>query len=403
MHAPLTAHMTQRGIAGSRRFRVADIVLVSLLAFFAAIVVRDAVRVTQAGEWGFDFKGSIWQPAHDITAGVNPYPEPTESSLYVGNAPLHPPLAFVFGLPLTAFDADVASAIWLVVLLAAAAASLWLLRVRDWRCYAAVAVSQPLFEGVSVGNLTILLMLPAALAWRYRARVIVVGVATGLAMALKLFLWPLLIWLLVTRRFKAAVLAFGVAVGLIVASWSVIGFDGARDYPKLLSSASRVLAERSTSVVATIGVFGGSRTLGQLVGILAGAAVLGVVALRVKHERDRTMFAAALCSSLLFAPVVWTHYFALLFLAIAVVRPTFDWIWLVPVSLRLLRRIAEELPPAPYRACCPPEGTESPSSWLAFHSELPAWWLVGSTAALMIIVLYVIRQSGKWARPQVDA
>ena len=59
-------------------------------------------------------------------------------------------------------------------------------------------------HGLFYGNLTVLLVLPLALAWRYRDRARVVGLAVGVAVAAKLFVWPLVVWLLLTRRFRAA-------------------------------------------------------------------------------------------------------------------------------------------------------------------------------------------------------
>jgi len=356
---------------GRRRVRVSDLLLLALIAKLARLGIHEYRFLIREGPFGFDFQGSMWQPAHDVLKGSNPYFPPVDGTIYRGNSPLYPPLSFIVALPFAQLGFHTAAVLWSIALGLAAVGSLWILDVRDWRCYLLMAVAQPLIEGVSLGNLSVLLMLVAALAWRYRDRAYVTGAAVAVAVALKLFLWPLLLWLALTRRYRAAVGgALGTAL-LLLAAWAAIGFDGLRDYPKLLSVASRILAQRSESVTATVAGLGGGRTLGEIVGVLAGAAVLLATAAAGRgRRRDGALFVAAMSAALLVTPVAWTHYYALLFVALAVVRPSFSWIWVLPASLRLLdyaQRV--HLPPTPHIACCPPPGAVSPSSWIAFHSE----------------------------------
>ena len=90
-------------------------------------------------------------------------------------------------------------------------AALWILGVRDWRCYVIALTSPVVVHGLYYGNLTIVMVLLVALAWRYRERARIAGLALGAAVAAKLFVWPLVVWLLLTRRFRAAAWAIGSA------------------------------------------------------------------------------------------------------------------------------------------------------------------------------------------------
>ena len=63
--------------------------------------------------------------------------------------------------------------------------------------------------GSSSGTSRCCSSLPLALAWRYRERARVAGLAVGVAVAAKLFVAPLVVWLLLTRRFRAAAWAVG--------------------------------------------------------------------------------------------------------------------------------------------------------------------------------------------------
>jgi Glycosyltransferase family 87 len=384
---------------GRLRVRVSDLLLLALVAKLARMGVHEYRFLIREGPFGFDFRGSMWQPAHNVLKGVNPYFPPVDATVYRGNSPLYPPPSFVLALPFAQLGFHSAAVVWSIVLGVAAGGSLWILGVRDWRCYLLLALSQPLIEGLSLGNLSILLMLLAALAWRYRDRPYVTGTAAAVAVALKLFLWPLLVWLALTRRYRAAVVgALGTAF-LLLASWAAIGFDGLRDYPKLLSVASRILAERSESVTATVTGLGGSRTLGETVGVLAGAAVLLATAAGGGRRRDSALFVAAVSAALLVTPVAWTHYYALLFVALAVVRPSFSWLWVLPASLRLLDYAQRlHVPPAPHVACCPPPGVVSPSSWIAFHSELPFWYVLGHTVVALVVGLYAVNVARRGTR-----
>jgi len=46
------------------------------------------------------------------------------------------------------------------------------------------------------------------------------------------------------------------------------------------------------------------------------------------HRRSFALFVAA---TLLLSPIVWLDYFALTAIPLAVVRPTFSWVWPLPV------------------------------------------------------------------------
>src|SRR5439155_19218795 len=103
----------------------------------------------------------------------------------------------------------VADMLMIVLLIAAAAATAYVLNVRDWRVYGALFLWPPVLSGIQTGNLTLLLGLVAALAWRYRDRRFLPGLLVGFAVAAKVFMWPLMVWLVASRRFGAALAAAG--------------------------------------------------------------------------------------------------------------------------------------------------------------------------------------------------
>src|SRR5207247_616954 len=162
----------------------------------------------------------------------------------------YPPLLAFLATPLHPFGVAVAATAAMLVLLAAIAVALWLLGVRDWRCYCLVPLYPMTRSAVGLGTVGPLLLLGTAIAWRWRDRVSAGSLGAGAAVALKLFLWPLVVWLAATRRLRAATAAVAVALVLALVPWAAIGFAGLTKYPSLLHRLSDEEAGASYSVYA---------------------------------------------------------------------------------------------------------------------------------------------------------
>jgi hypothetical protein len=313
---------------------VALAVVLTLVAYWWFTMV-----VSGPTDWAFDFR-QFWQGGNDVVNGVSPYPTVAQIDAAgdefgptriqeIFRFP-YPASAAVALAPLGVLDFDLAAAIWGVLLIASIFAALWILDVRDWRVVAVVVTSHPVITSVRLGTFTPVLLLLVAVAWRWRDRRWIVGSALAAALSLKLFLWPLLVWLVATRRFAAAAIAVGVAVVTTLAAWAVIGFEGLTSYPRLLG--------RLTDIVDTVGL--SLVALGDLAGLPAGVAkalpfVVGfplLIAVLVVAKRDdgnRRAFSIALVASLALTPILWLHYFSLLVAPLAIARPRFGWAWVL--------------------------------------------------------------------------
>ena len=124
---------------------------------------------------GFDFRGTLWEPARALLDGTPIYPVPEREAVAVGNPAVYPPVFILASVPLALLPAATASWLWFFVLAAGVLASMWILGVRDWRCLVLAVTSPVVVHGLFYGNLTVLLVLPLALAWRYRDRARVAG------------------------------------------------------------------------------------------------------------------------------------------------------------------------------------------------------------------------------------
>jgi alpha-1,2-mannosyltransferase len=262
-------------------------------------------------------------------------------SPYVYNADqtyAYPPLLAFLVAPLEPLSAGAATAVWTLVLLASIAGALLLLGVRDWRCLALTLVYPVTQSAVELGTVGPLLLLGAAAAWRWRGRVLVPAAALGAAVALKLFLWPLAVWLAVTGRIRAAAAAAGFAVGLVLVPWAALGFTGLDDYPGLLRRLSDEEGWASYSVYAL-----GLRvhlpeaaaialSVAVVAGLLAAAAWVARDARRTLLERDSASLTLALAAAIASTPIVWVHYFLLLLVPLALSRPRLSALWFLPFA-----------------------------------------------------------------------
>src|SRR6185503_13186292 len=132
--------------------------------------------------------------------------------------------------------------------------------------------------------------------WRYRDRPLVAGTATACAAVLKLFLWPLAIWLLATRRWRAAIFAALVGLVLLLGGWAVIGFADLGDYPSLVRLVERAEGPLSYSAVALVGLTGAAATAATVV--LSLGAVVAIWFAARGAGGDRRALAVAVLASL---------------------------------------------------------------------------------------------------------
>ena len=65
------------------------------------------------------------------------------------------------------------------------------------------------------------------------------GLALGLSVSTKFVLWPMFVWMLVTRRLRASTAAIAIGIAVTLAAWAVIGFDGLTGYPDLAPATLR--------------------------------------------------------------------------------------------------------------------------------------------------------------------
>jgi hypothetical protein len=255
----------------------------------------------------------FWTAGRSYLHGHSPYGHSLSEAF------VYPPPAALLFAPLALLPYHVAAGLFLTVSLAAVLGALWLLGVRDRRIYAAAFLSPAVLTALTIGTITPLLLLGLAAVWRFRNHR---GVAVPVALLIvcKLFLWPILVWLLVTRRQRAAVEAVALSLVLTLASWAWIGFADIGRYPSILDQLVRVEGAKSYALAS-----------GRPAEVLLG----GVVVISLWMGRglgERRLFALAIVGGILASPIVWLHYLALLVVVLAVLEAPLVY-WLIPALL----------------------------------------------------------------------
>ena len=309
--------------------KVATIAVCGVLPVFAlAVVFADLVD----GGAGWPFREAFLGAAEAIRHGESPYPEIDDAALAAGTAYVYPPLAALAFMPFTLVSEGVAAMGFALLLVVAVPATLLVIGVRDLRCHGLALLWPATLSAVHVENITILLGLAAAIAWRFRDRR---GGAWGLgaSLAFKPLLWPLGPWLAGTRRLGALLWAAVVAIGLALGSWAAIGFTGLIEYEALVRRLGEVMDEWGYTVYALMLDLGVEDVVARLAWLSLAAGLVVATFVVSRRGDDRRGFVLAMAAVIACSPIVWLHYFALLLVVVAVAQPRLGLLWFVPFAL----------------------------------------------------------------------
>jgi hypothetical protein len=320
---------------------------VAVCTAIAASAVVLMIKVLP-NQFMFDFNGDLYGAGHAILGGHDPYHPGYLAGLAAikraGGAtpsgfalPVYPAPMLLAAVPFSLLPDTLACLLFAVLMVAAMVCGLRLLGVRDWRCIALALASWPFLYGLAIGNLGPALVLGIGVAWRFRARLWTPAIAIASVVVAKVFPWTLLIWLLVTRRFRTLGLVLLIGTVGVLAAWAVIGFAGMSEYPRMLSNLSFVERGAGVSLIATLFGAGVPGAVAEMVA-LGAAALLLFAAYRFaqRPNGDAPALGLTVIAALTASPIVWPHYLVLLFVPIALTSPTLSPMWFTPLLTALL-------------------------------------------------------------------
>ena len=127
--------------------------------------------------------------------------------------------------------------------------------------------------------------------------------------------------------------------------WAVLGFHGFLEYPRVMSLLTNLLDGKGYSLVALGRSLGSTPREAEALAFVVGGLLLGAIALRGRRSgTEWWTFVAALGAAFALSPIIWTHYFALLFVPIAIVSPRLAPLWFAPFALSLVPGQSDEPP-----------------------------------------------------------
>jgi hypothetical protein len=253
--------------------------------------------------------------------------------LAAGHGFVYPPIAAYPFIPFTALPTHVAIVVYLLASLVAIPLALWIVGVRDWRVFGVVLLWEPVLMWLLEGPIEPWMLLLLACAWRWRAHAVRLAAIVALLVALKLFMWPLLIWLLATRRIRTFLVSVALTAVFVLVPFAAVGLDDMRAYPHLLQTLTNVFGPTSFSILGVLHSVTSPR-VAELATVCAALAVIGLTAfLASREDGDRRALSVAVVGAVMVSPIVWAHYFLLLALPIALARPRLSALWFVPLVL----------------------------------------------------------------------
>jgi alpha-1,2-mannosyltransferase len=287
---------------------------------FVALGVLPVLRTAAAlhsraasPEFAFDFDASFWPAGRAVLEGQSPY----QDGAFVYPAPAALIFAVFALVPHTLAD-DLFTALTLLVV----PLTLWVLGVRDWRVHGVALLWVPVVATWQSANVSTLLALGVACVWRWRDRPAVAGLTVALLVSVKFFVWPLAWWLIATRRFTPAGWAVAGALMLNLVGWAVLGFDQIGLYLRVLRALNDALGPTAYSLAAV-------GTAGKVLTAVAAMALAGAM-WRVDERRGMIL---SIALALVASPLVWSHYFALLMVPLALIYPRLHPVWVLPVVM----------------------------------------------------------------------
>lgn len=293
--------------------------LIALPAFYASGVLLVAAA---RGDLATDFVHFELPAAERLVRNGSPYP---------GFG--YPPLVAFALVPFVWIPA--AEVLVTSLLLVAVPSLLWIVGVRDWRCYGVAFLWSPVIHAIQTANVTLPMMFVLALAWRFRDSTIRPGALVGVATALKILAWPAGLWLLATRRVRSWLVACATTAVLTFGLWALIGFHGLAGYTSYLERSGKIDSGTSYTLTTLVADVGASRSVGRLVALAIVLIILVVCVVAGLRGQDRLSFALAVTACIYASPIVWLHSFAFLLVAVAVLSPRLSLPWLLPIPMLL--------------------------------------------------------------------
>jgi alpha-1,2-mannosyltransferase len=261
--------------------------------------------------------------------------------------PTFAPLLIPFGL----LSATTATWTWIglsIVVFLAGVAVLPTSRTVRWWILLLAGWSFPFVYAVKLGQVGPILFGLLAIGWKWIDRPVGLGVTSALGAAIKIQPGLILVWALLSGRFRAVVVGAVVLIALALTATALAGFGAWGDFLVLLRTVSDPISTDHNFTPGAIAYQSGlPAEVGAGLQLLSTVAALVAVVAAVRWATDEASYMVAVVASQLVSPILWDHYAVLLLLPVAYLLAAGRW-WALVIPLATAWPLVGVTPPVVY-------------------------------------------------------
>jgi alpha-1,2-mannosyltransferase len=263
----------------------------------------------------------------------------------------YPPTFAPLLLPFALLAAEPAVWTWIGLSLAAFVLGVAILPVSRsvrWWILLLAGLSFPFVYAVKLGQVGPILFLAFAIGWRGMDAPVRLGGSAAVGAAIKLQPGLVLVWALLTRRFRAVVVGSVVLALLGVAATLLAGVSAWSDFVTLIRTVGDPIAtERNLTPGAVAYQLGATTTLAAGVQLLSTIGLVVAFLVAIRWTADEASYLVAVIASQLASPILWDHYAMLLLLPVAYLVSAGRW-WALLIPLVTAWPVVGLTPPIAY-------------------------------------------------------
>jgi alpha-1,2-mannosyltransferase len=217
-----------------------------------------------------------------------------------------------------------------------------------WSTLLLAGLSFPFVYAVKLGQVGPVLFLLFAIGWRWIDSAKALGGTAALGAAIKIQPGLVLVWAVLTRRFRVVLLGAIALLGLTVIATLMAGIGSWSDFLTLLRTVSDPITTAHNFTPGAI-----AYRLGLPVGLAAGIQVVntvlavGAIVIAVRWAPDEASYLVTVIASQLVSPILWDHYAMILLLPVAYLLSAGRW-WAVAIPLATAWPLIGITPPIVY-------------------------------------------------------
>ncbi len=316
-----------------------------------------------------------------VLHGQHVYPSPGSPAVYSGSSFVYPYFAVWPFVPLAAMPSGVSTMLFFIVCVCAVLAACFVAAKGDpWPATLTLGTAFTI-TGLQLGALSPLLFVGVVFLWRLRDRPLAFALLAAPVVASKLFLAPLLVWLLLARRYRAFAYASASTMALLALSFA-LGPIGPAQYLRLLSRLGNHEARSGFGLVGALMNAHLPPGAAQATALAVALCLFAAAYVHFRRTRDeRVSFCVGIVASLVLTPVLWSHYLILLSATLLTLGARRRWFVVLALTSW---------------AISPPHGVHLDTDLVAGIPSSGTWLAIG--VSLVVFALVSRRARGTWPK-----